>query len=211
MFIIYNGFVLFMVVQMSIYGIILCPIITLYIFSHLIIQLILHCFFLTVYNILKNLNLIENYFIKNTLLFKSKINPLHNFDIMEKSKYFKNNHINKIVNVTTYNDNIYEGELKYIMDSQYVRVDYIYIKYSVVKDIKLNSMYGDIYNYRLSNIKNNFPVHIPEEINDIIESYVFTKPKIRKEKYLDNFSAHDEIFSSYVLYASIDQYDYEFL
>ncbi len=211
MFIIYNGFVLFMIMQMSIYGIILCPIITLYIFSHLIIQLIFHLLFTFTFNILKKIKFNRKLFIKNTLLFKSKINPFHNLNIKEKNKYFKNNHINKIVNLTTYNNNKYEGELKYIMDSQYVRIDYIYIKYSVIKDIKLNSMYRDIYNYKLSNIKNNFPIHIPEEINDIIESYIYTRPKRRKEKYLDNFSAHDEIFSSYVLHASIDQYDYDFL
>ena len=74
--------------------------------------------------------------------------------------------------------------------------------YEVIKNIKLSSMYHDIYNYRVLNLKDKFRVHIPNEINDIIESYIFDTEIYRsnKNRNMCCFSTTEEFFSGYILY-----------
>ena len=206
MFIFYNGFILGIIAHMSIFSIIVCPIIAIYLILHLIIKLVINLLFSILYIILKKLNIEKYKLIKDTLFLSSKLNPLHYLYLREKTRHFKNNHVSKQVNVITFNNNFYNGELKYIMDLHYVRIDDTYIKYDIIKEVNLNSMYKDIYNYKITNVRNNFPIYIPNEINDIIESYIYTRKKVNTLKCTKN----KEVVTTYILYEGIQYNDYEY-
>ena len=204
MFIFYNGFIFIIIAQMSIFSIIFCPIITIYFFLNIIFKLIIHLLLFTIYNVLKILT--KGKLIKNTFFFSCKFNPFHYLYLKEKTRHYKTNHISKQVNVVTFDNNQYNGELKYIMDMYYVRIDNIYIKYDIIKELKLNSMYRDIYNYKITNVSNNYPKYLPNEINDIIESYLFSRKKTNRQKFGSNFINNNEIFTTYILYQN--EYEY---
>tara|TARA_B100001248_G_scaffold179995_1_gene136902 strand:- start:5774 stop:6286 length:513 start_codon:yes stop_codon:yes gene_type:complete len=155
-----------------------------------------------IYELIKFTNLTKNIFITNTLLINSKYNPIYTLFLNDKINYYKLNHLNKIVEIQTISDKKYIGQLKYVMDNLFIRIANSYIKYEVIKNIKLSSMYHDIYNYRVLNLKDKFRVHIPNEINDIIESYIFDTEIYRsnKNRNMCCFSTTEEFFSGYILY-----------
>ncbi len=202
MLIIYCGFMTLMIVQIFVFSLILSPITFFYILVHLISILALKIVSEIIYELIKFTNLTKNIFITNTLLINSKYNPIYTLFLNDKINYYKLNHLNKIVEIQTISDKKYIGQLKYVMDNLFIRIANSYIKYEVIKNIKLSSMYHDIYNYRVLNLKDKFRVHIPNEINDIIESYIFDTEIYRsnKNRNMCCFSTTEEFFSGYILY-----------
>ena len=66
-------------------------------------------------------------------------------------------------------------------------------------------MYQDFLNYKLLNIKENYPIYIPEEISEIIESFIFHEKDRDGSNYNYknlNFSTTSQIISIYSLYGT---------
>ena len=202
MLVIYCGFMTLMVVQIFLFSLILSPITFFYIFIHIMSVFVLKKVSEIIYELIKFTNLTENIFITNTLLINNKYNPIYSLYLNDKISNYKLIHMNKIIEIETFSDKKYIGELKYVMDNLFIRIANSYIKYEVVKNIKLSSMYHDIYNYKVLNLRNNFGIHIPNEINDIIESYIFDTEMYKSNKCnnLCCFSTTEEFFSGYILY-----------
>ena len=205
MLMIYYGFILLLITQISLFSFFLTPAIFIYIIFHFIFIYIFNSICYTIYQVIDYTNASRYKIIKNSLLIKNWYNPIYKLYLKDKIINFKKNHIGKFVEIDTFTNRKYIGELKYVMDNIFVRISSSYLKYQIINDIRLVSMYDDIYNYKILNLRNNFPKYIPDEINDHIESYIYSKESYKNnllKQSSTNFSTTDEYFSIYFLYGS---------
>ena len=202
---IYYGFMILLIIQISLFSFFLTPAIFIYIIFHFIFIYVYDSICYVIYQIIDYTDISKYSIIKNSFLIKSSYNPIYKLYLKDKIINFKKNHIGKFIEIHTFSGRKYTGELKYVMDNIFVRISNSYLKYQIIKEIKLVSMYSDIYNYKILNLRNNFPKYIPDEINDQIESYIYSKESYKNnlaKQSLTYFSTTDEYFSVYLLYGS---------
>lgn len=204
MFLIHYIFIYLIAAQYTLFAIICYPPVVIYILIHSIfiylLKLIIdssHYYFYGIIN--------KNKMIKNLLYKESQFNPFYKLYLKDKIKIFRNHHINKIVKIKTYTNKIFVGRLKYILPDIFIKINNNYYRSNLIKNITLDDMYQDFLNYKLLNIKENYPIYIPEEISEIIESFIFHE----KDRDGNNsnykslsFSTTSQIISIYSLYGT---------
>lgn len=145
------------------------------------------------------INFKDNKIIRRTIYNKNLANPFYRYYLSDRINEFKLYHINKIIKLKTYNNNTYIGVLRYISYPIFVKLKYNLIKYQNIKEINLHEMYSDYNRYQILNLKKKYPIYLPNEINDLIESFLFNEDYFKfNEISPKNSSAfEDQIFSVY--------------
>ena len=171
--ILYRMFIFLVIFQIFMYSIIITPFILVYVLYHFLYFIIYKNSINNIYITLKWYSNIK--IIKNILSSKSIFNPFYEYYISDKHYFLKKNMINNFVKikykeVSTQKIIDYTGKLNEIIPSVFYKIDNNYYRKEFVLDLNISEMYMDLMNFRKTKVHFN----VPNEINDIIGSYLFS-------------------------------------